>query len=63
MFYIGIDWADQKYDIMILNQSGEAISGLFTISKSQQDFQRLLDRIRKLFVLMTSKLALKHHII
>jgi len=50
MFYIGIDWADQKYDIMILNQFGEAISGLFTISKSQQDFQRLLDRIRKLTV-------------
>jgi transposase len=48
MFFIGIDWADQKYDIMILNESGKVISDLITISKSRKDFERFLDRIRKL---------------
>jgi len=48
MFYIGIDWADQKYDIMMLDQAGTMLSKLFTIKKNQSDFERFSDRLSKL---------------
>jgi len=48
MDYIGIDWADQKYDILMLDQSGTMLSELLTINKNQHDFERLAERLRKL---------------
>ena len=48
MYYVGIDWADQKYDIVILDDRGDFVSKLFTINKSQKGFEKLLDRLREL---------------
>ena len=48
MFYVGIDWADQKYDITILDEPGAVMSKPFTIKKTQQDFEQLLGRFRKM---------------
>jgi transposase len=48
MFYIGIDWADQKYDIMMLDQSGTMLGKLVTIKKNQPDFERFSERLTKL---------------
>jgi len=48
MYYVGIDWADQKHDIRILDQTGEPISKTLTIEKSQQGFTELLVRLRNL---------------
>ena len=48
MFYVGIDWADQKYDLFILNDQGEPVGQPLVIKKSAADFQALLLRLRKL---------------
>jgi transposase len=48
MYYVGIDWADTKYDIMILDHSGRAVLKPFIIEKNQDDFLKLLQRLRKL---------------
>lgn len=48
MHYVGIDWADQKYDIVILDQTGKPVSKPFIIEKSQKGFVELLERLRNL---------------
>ncbi len=48
MYYVGIDWADQKYDIIILDQTGKPVSKPFIIEKNQTGFTELLQRLRNL---------------
>lgn len=48
MYYVGIDWADQKHDLTILDHNGTVISNHLSIKKSQQGFEQLLDRLREL---------------
>jgi transposase len=48
MYYVGIDWADQKHDIVVLDDAGKPASKPFTIKKSQQGFSELLTRLRNL---------------
>lgn len=48
MYFVGIDWADQKHDIVILNESNSCISVPFTIEKNPNGFDMLLARLRKL---------------
>ena len=48
MYYVGIDWADQKHDVTILDANGQVILGNWTLPKSQAGFEELLDRLRKL---------------
>jgi transposase len=48
MYYVGIDWADQKYDIVILDDQGHRALKYFTIPKSHDGFYNFLDRLRKL---------------
>lgn len=48
MYYVGIDWADQKYDVMIVDHNGTAISPPVTIKKNAAGFEQLLDKFRQL---------------
>jgi len=48
MYYVGIDWADQKHDVTILDANGQVVLGNWTLPKSQAGFEELLDRLRKL---------------
>ena len=48
MYYIGIDWADQKYDIVILDDSGKYVQEPLVIKKSQPGFNELLKIFQKL---------------
>ncbi len=48
MYYMGIDWADQKYDIVILDEQGKYASPKFEIDKSDEDYNRLLSKMRQL---------------
>lgn len=48
MYYVGIDWADQKYDVMIVDHNGTAVSPLVTIKKNAAGFEQLLDKFRQL---------------
>jgi hypothetical protein len=48
MYYVGIDWADQKYDVMIVDHHGTIISQNLTIKKNPSGFEQLLDRLRRL---------------
>ena len=48
MYYMGIDWADQKYDMVILNDKGKYVSPKFEIDKSDEDYNRLLTKMRQL---------------
>lgn len=48
MYYVGIDWADRKYDLVILNDRGNMVCPPFVIQKSEPDFTGLLLRLRKL---------------
>lgn len=50
MYYVGIDWADRKYDLVILNNRGDMVCSPFVIRKSEQDFSNLLLKLRKLSV-------------
>jgi len=48
MYYVGIDWADQKYDITIVDHNGAIILQNLTIKKNAAGFEQLLDKLRKL---------------
>lgn len=48
MYFIGIDWADQKYDLVILDESGKFACPGFEIEKSDDGFNTLLNKLRKL---------------
>jgi transposase len=48
MYYVGIDWADRKYDLLILNDQGKKVCQPFVIRKSEQGFNDLLVKLRKL---------------
>jgi transposase len=48
MYYVGIDWADRKYDLVILNDQGKKVCQPFVIKKSEQGFNDLLIKLRKL---------------
>lgn len=38
MYYTGIDWADQKYDLVILNDTGKYVNPQFEIENPMRDF-------------------------
>lgn len=48
MYSVGIDWADQKYDLVILDQQGQYVCPGFEIEKSDDGFDKLLNKLRKL---------------
>lgn len=48
MYYVGIDWADQKYDVTIVDHNGAILVGNLTIKKNPAGFEQLLDRLRQL---------------
>lgn len=48
MYYTGNDWADQKYDVVILNDTGKYVNPQFEIEKSDAGFQDLLAKLRHL---------------
>lgn len=48
MYYVGIDWADQKHDIALLDNNGTVIVKPFTIKKSPEGFAQLVDKLRRL---------------
>ena len=48
MYYVGIDWADQKYDITIVDRHGTIILQNFTIKKNAAGFEQLLEKLRQL---------------
>lgn len=48
MYYVGIDWADQKHDITIVDQQGNVISRNFTIKQNHHGFEKLTDTLRNL---------------
>lgn len=48
MYYVGIDWADQKHDIAIVEQQGDAVVKPLSIRKTQQGFEKLLAVLRSL---------------
>jgi len=48
MYYVGIDWADQKYDLTIVDHTGAVITQNVTIKKNPAGFEQLLDRLRRL---------------
>lgn len=48
MYFVGIDWADQKHDIAIVDQDGKIVLKRLTIKKSRAGFEKLVDTLRKL---------------
>jgi transposase len=48
MYYLGIDWADQKYDVMIVDHNGAIVVEKLAIKKNPAGFEQLLDRLRQL---------------
>ena len=48
MYYVGIDWADQKYDLVILDDAGKQVYQPLEIKKSDQGFNTLLAKLRTL---------------
>lgn len=46
MYYVGIDWADKKHDVVILDDSGAYVVTPTTIPKSHVGFTRLLTMLR-----------------
>ena len=48
MYYIGMDWADQKYDVAIVDHNGTIVSQHLTFKKSLAGFAQLLDKLRHL---------------
>lgn len=47
MYYVGIDWADDKHDIHILDDQGQTVKAL-VIPHKAEGFQTLLDRAQEL---------------
>ncbi len=48
MYYVGIDWADQKHDIAIVDQQGQMVSKPKTIEKSYHGFEKVNVMLRAL---------------
>lgn len=48
MYYVGIDWADQKHDITVVDEHGAIALKNFTIKKSPAGFAQLLEKLRGL---------------
>jgi len=48
MYYAGIDWADQKHDITIVDEQGAIICRNLTIPKNHHGFDKLVDTLREL---------------
>jgi transposase len=48
MYYVGIDWADQKHDFAIINEQNNLIVKPTTIKKSYLGFEKLLKILRAL---------------
>jgi transposase len=48
MYYVGIDWADTKYDLCILDHDGQVVIKHLIIAKTRLGFEQLLDKLRTL---------------
>jgi transposase len=48
MYYVGIDWADQKHDLTIVAGTGTILVQNLTIAKNPEGFEHLLDKLRQL---------------
>ena len=48
MYYVGIDWADQKHDIVIVDQQGRRVGKPKTIEKSYHGFEEINAMLRTL---------------
>lgn len=48
MYYVGIDWADQKHDVTVVDEQGAIALKNFTIKKSPAGFTQLLEKLRHL---------------
>lgn len=48
MYYVGIDWADQKHDVAIVDDHGAFVGKPFTISQTLAGFAQLQQRLRSL---------------
>jgi hypothetical protein len=48
MYYVGIDWADRKYDVTIVDDNGAIVINNVTFKKSAAGFEQLLDKLRQL---------------
>ena len=48
MYYVGIDWADQKHDIAVVDATGYEIISNMEIPKNYCGFEQLLDTLRGL---------------
>jgi hypothetical protein len=48
MYFVGIDWVDQKHDVTIVDESGACLVKNFSVKKSVQGFTQLLDKLRSL---------------
>ncbi len=48
MYYVGIDWADQKHDIAIVDQQGRRVSKPKTIEKNYHGFEKVNAMLRAL---------------
>jgi transposase len=47
MFYVGIDWADQKHDFVVLDEAGQYVVKPKTIEKSYDGFEQLRATLTK----------------
>jgi len=47
MYFVGIDWADQHHDVVVIDQAGENIKK-FRISHNEKGFQSLKEKLLKL---------------
>lgn len=50
MYHVGIDWADQKHDVTIVDQQGNVVCKNLTISKNHHGFNKLIDMLRGISV-------------
>lgn len=48
MYFVGIDWADQKHDIAVVDATGEIVVKKMTIPKSRAGFDQLVRKLRQL---------------
>ena len=48
MYYVGIDWADQKHDITIVDHEGNVIAKSLNIKQNHHGFEKLNDTLRNL---------------
>jgi transposase len=48
MYYIGIDWADHKYDVVVLDDNGNHACPNFEIDKTADDFDRFVKKLNHL---------------